>query len=197
MKVQHKYCPDFRACPLEDRLGPVVSNMGVGTIVLTTGGYALVMSPFPVNVADPDGASGGPGYLTPTAMTGGVSGLLPSSGTAVRPLATTAPATSNRGTAVTIVVGSGADDAGATIIPPVTRNTIANDAINPRPQIGRVSLDRSEVLTRGQVHGGGGSTEVSGKRSDPGTDEQPGDPLPIRIRSTPHRLATENSRGAG
>ena len=41
MKVQHKYCPDFRTCLLEARLMPVVPNLGLGTIALTTGGYVL------------------------------------------------------------------------------------------------------------------------------------------------------------
>ena len=41
MKAQLKYCPDLRACMLEDRLVPVIPNLGLGTIVLTTGGYVL------------------------------------------------------------------------------------------------------------------------------------------------------------
>ena len=41
MKAQLKYCPDLRACVLEDRLVPAVPNLGVGAIVLTTGGYVL------------------------------------------------------------------------------------------------------------------------------------------------------------
>ena len=69
MKAQLKYCPDLRACVLEDRLVPVVPNLGVGTIVLTTGGYVLDES-LPRHVADPNGASGSPGFLTPSAMTG-------------------------------------------------------------------------------------------------------------------------------
>jgi hypothetical protein len=53
---------------------------------------------------------------------------------------------------VTIIVGLGADDAGAPIIPPVTRNTIANDAVNAVAVIGPASGDRYEVLPPGQVY---------------------------------------------
>ena len=199
MKAQLKYCPDLRACVLEDRLVPAVPNLGVGTIVLTTGGYVLVMSPFPVTVADPNGASGSPGFLTPSAMTGsgGISGLLPASSTGVRGSATMAPTGSNGGAAQTILVGSGADDVSAPVIPPVTRNTIANDAVNATPKIGRLSMDQSDVLPPGQVYRGGVSTEVSIQRPGPGTDERPVDPLPIRLRSKPHRLAAERNPGAG
>jgi len=46
MKAQLKYFPDLRACVLEDRLVPVAPNLGLGAIVLTTGGYVLT-SAFP------------------------------------------------------------------------------------------------------------------------------------------------------
>jgi hypothetical protein len=201
MKAQLKYSPDLRACVLEDRLAQAVSNPGLGTIVLTTGGYVLVMSPFPVSVADPSGATGSPGFLTPSAMTGGTSGLLPANSTGVP----TSPTRSNSEPTVTIFVGSGANDIVAPIIPLVTRNTIANDALNAAPQIGRVLGDRSDVLTpaqldRGGVAGtapGGLSREVSGQRSGPNPDERPVDPLPIRIQSRPHRLAAEINPAAG
>ena len=129
--------PDLRACELEDRLVPAIPDLGA--TVLTTGGYVLLLSPFPVIAADPFGQSGGPGFLTPSAMSGsaGVSGLLPGNSAGVPGLATTAPTGSNGGAAVTIIVGSGADDAGAANIPPVTRNTIANDALSAAPVIGR------------------------------------------------------------
>jgi hypothetical protein len=197
MKARLKYCPDLRACVLDDRLVPAVPNLGVGTIVLTTGGYVLVMSPFPVTVADPNGASGSPGFLTPSAMTGGISGLLPVSSTGVRGSATMAPTGSNGGAAQTILVGSGADEVSAPVIPPVTRNTFANDAANATPKIGRLSMDQSDVLPPGQVYRGGVSTGVSIQRPGPGTDERPVDPLPIRLRSKPHRLAAERYPGAG
>ena len=44
MKSFRKFHPDLPACELEDRVLPVVANLGV--IVLTTGGYVL-MIPFP------------------------------------------------------------------------------------------------------------------------------------------------------
>lgn len=199
MKPELRYRPDLRACVLEDRLVPVVPNVGVGTIVQRTGGYVLVMSSFPVSVADPNGASGSPGFLTPSAMTGsgGISGCLPASSTVVGSSATMAPNRSDGGAAVTILVGSGNDDASATVIPPVTRNTIANDAVNAKPKIGRVLMDRSEVLPPGQVYRVGVSTEVSDQRPRPGTDERPVDPLPIRLPGRPRGLAAENNSGAG
>jgi hypothetical protein len=59
--------------------------------------------------------------------------------------------------------------------------------------------DRSDVLPPGQVYrgglpapaSGGVSTEASGgQRSGPNPDERPVDPLPIRLQSRPHRLAS-------
>jgi hypothetical protein len=195
MKAHLKYFPDLRACVLEDRLLPVAAKLGPGTIVLTTGCYVLVMSPFPVSVADPFGASGSPGVLTASAMTGsgGTSGLLPANSTGV----SASPTGSSRGPTVTIFVGSGANGIVAPIIPLVTRNTIANDAVNAAPQIGGVSMDRSRVLPPGQVYRGDIPTEVSGQRSGPNPDERPVDPLPIRIQTKPHRLAAENYPRAG
>ncbi|MFI5038217.1 MAG: hypothetical protein ACHP93_07030 [Solirubrobacterales bacterium] len=199
MKAQLKYSPDLRDCVLEDRLVPVIPNLGPGAIVLTAGGYVLVMSPFPVSVADPLGTSGSPGFLTPSAMTGGgSSSLLPANSTGVPGQAATSPNGSNGRVASTIFVGSGANDAVAPIIPLVTRNTIANDALNATPRIGRVLGDRSDVLPPEQVYrgglpvsaSGGVSTEASGQRFGPNPDERPVDPLPIRLRSRPHRLAS-------
>jgi len=176
MKAQLKYCPDLRACVLEDRLVPVIPNLGLGAIVLTTGGYVLT--------------SAFPGIAIPASfvITGsaGISGMQPGNGTG------------NGGAAGTIVVGSGANDAGAPIIPLVTRNTIANDALNAAPLIGRVLGHRSDVLPPEQVYrgglpvsaSGGVSTEASGHWSGPNPDERPVDPLPIRLQSRPHRLAS-------
>jgi hypothetical protein len=176
MKAQLKFCPDPRACVLEDRLLPVIPNLGLGAIVLTPGGYVLT--------------SAFPGIAIPASfvMTGsaGISGMQPGNGTR------------NGGAASTIVVGSGANDAVGTIIPLVTRNTIANDALNAAPLIGRALGDRSEVLPPEQVYrgglpvfaSGGVSTDASGQRSGPNPDESPVDPLPIRLRSRPHRLAS-------
>jgi hypothetical protein len=184
MKAHLKYRPDLQDCVLEDRLVPVIPNElggllapvvpNLGPIVLTPAGYVL-MSSFP-------------GIAIPVSFvvtgSGGISSMQPGNGTG------------NRGAASTIVVGSGANDAVGTIIPLVTRNTIANDAPNAAPLIGGVFGDRSDVLPPGQVYrgglpvsaSGGVSTEASGRRSGPNPDERPVDPLPIRLRSRPHRL---------
>jgi hypothetical protein len=183
MKAQLKYCPDLRDCVLEDRLVPVIPNLGLGAIVLTTGGYVLT--------------SAFPGIAIPASfvMTGsaGISGMQPGNGTGGTGSATTAPTGSNGGAAGTISVGSGANDAGAPIIDLVTRNTIANDALNAAPLIGRVLRDRSDVLPPEPVYRGGVSTEVHGQRGGQDADEGPVEPLPIRLRSRPHRLASDAS----
>jgi hypothetical protein len=46
MKARWNYRPDLLACELEDRLLPVTLNLGA--TLLTTGCYALLLSPFPV-----------------------------------------------------------------------------------------------------------------------------------------------------
>ncbi len=198
MKALLKYRPDLRACELEDRLLPAILDLGA--TVLTTGGYVLLLSPFPVIAADPFGQSGGPGFLTPSAMSGsaGVAGLLPGNSTGVPSLARTAPTGSNGGAAATIIVGSGTNDAGAANIPPVTRNTIANNALNAAPVIGRVSGDRSAVLPPDQIYRGGlpvtatvgFSLEVPGHRAAQEPAQGPVDPPPLRLRRRPHRLAS-------
>jgi hypothetical protein len=198
MRALLKYRPDLRACELEDRLVPVIPN--IGAIVLTTGGYVLLLSPFPVTAVDPLGMSDGTGFLTPSVMTGsgGSSGVQPGNSTGVPGLATTAPTGSNGGAAVTLLVGSGANDAGAASIPPVTRNTIANDALNAAPVIGLVSGDRSGVLPPEQVYRGGlpvtatvgFSAEVPGQQAAQEPPRGPVDPLPLRLRRRPHRLAS-------
>jgi hypothetical protein len=190
MKAQLKNCPDLRSCELEDRLVPVVPNLGPGTIVLTTGGYVLT--------------SALPGTAIPVlfVMTGaaGISGMQPGNCTGVPK----SPTGSSTGAAGPIVVGSGANDAIAPIIALVTRNTVVNDALRAAPLFGRVLGDRFEVLLSEQVHRGslagtapGGSTEVSGQRSGPNPDERPVVPLPIRVQSRPHHLPAENNPAAG
>ncbi len=177
MKAQLKYCPDLRDCVLEDRLVPVIPNPGLGpVIVLTTNGYVLTIA--------------FPGALIPASfvMTGpaGISGMQPGNGNG------------NAGAAGPIVVGSGANDAVAPIIALVTRNTVVNDARRAASLISSVSGDRSYVLPPEQVHrgglsvsaSGGVSTEASGPWSGPNPDETPADPLPIRLQSRPHRLAS-------
>ena len=201
MKALLKYRPDLRDCELEDRLVPATPNLGA--TVLTTGGYVLVLSPFPVIAASPFGASGGAGFLTPSAMSGSASGsgLLPGNSPGGPGLTTTAPTGSNGGAAVTINVGSGANDAGAANIPPVTRNTIANDALNPLPIIGRVSGERSAVLPPDLVYRGGlpvtatvgFSPEGPGQRAAPEPAQGNVDPLPLRLQRRPNRLLSGDS----
>ena len=98
-------------------------------------------------------------------------------------------------------LGSGANDAGAAIIPLVTRNTIANDALNAAPVIGRVSGDQSAVLPPGQVYRdgvpvtgpAGVSTKAPSQPAGSQADEKPADPLRIRLQRPPHRLASDAS----
>ncbi len=172
MKASLKCYPDLRACVLEDRLVPVIPNLGLGpVIVLTTSGYVLTIA--------------FPGALIPASfvMTGpaGISGVQPGNGNG------------NGGAAATIVVGSGANDVGGSIIPLVTRNTMVNDALNAAPLIGRVLRDRSDVVPPGQVYRGGAATEVGGQRGGRDADDGPVKPSPIRLQSRPHRPASDAS----
>lgn len=110
MKALLKFRPNLQGCELEDRLVPAISNLGV--IVLTTGGYVLV-SPFAGVAAFPGGSPGGTPIPTSFVMTGsGISSMQPGNSTGIPALSTTAPTGSNGGSAATIVVGSGANDAG-------------------------------------------------------------------------------------
>jgi hypothetical protein len=194
MKSLLKFRPDLWACELEGRLLPTSPN--VGSIVLMPFGYVLI-TPFPGAAVGIGGGLGGtaipPGFL----VTGsGISSMQPGDGTSVPGLDMPAPTGSNGGAAVTISVGSGANDAGAPIIDLVTRNTIANDALNAAPVIGRVSGDRSAVLPPEQVYrgglpataAGGVSPEVSGQRAGQDPGQGPAEALPIRLQSRPHSL---------
>jgi hypothetical protein len=103
---------------------------------------------------------------------------------------------------VTIIVGSGADDASGPIIPLVTRNTIANDALNSLPVIGRASGERSGVLPPDLVYRGGlpvtatvdFSPEGPGQRAAPEPAQGKVDPLPLRLHKRPNRLLSHDSR---
>src|SRR5262249_60008653 len=105
-------------------LVPVSPNLGLGTIVLTTGGSVLT--------------SAFPGIAIPASfvITGsaGISGMQPGNGTG------------NGRAAATIVVGSGANDAVASIITLVTRNTVVNDVLRAAPPIGGGVGDRLECF---------------------------------------------------
>ena len=200
MKALLKFRPDLRACALEDRLAPAISNLG--TIVLTTGGYVLVTA-FPGVATYPGGSPGGTAIPTSFVVTGsgGISSLQPGNGTGIPGLAATAPIGSNGAASGTIVVGSGANDAGTPNIPLVTRNTIANDALNPLPIIGRVSGERSAVLPPDLVYRGGlpvtatvgFSPEGPGQRAEPEPAQGNVDPLPLRLQRRPNRLLSGHS----
>ena len=174
MKAQLKHCPDLRACVLEDRLVPAIPNLGLWPeIVLTTSDYVSTIAY--------------PGAAIPASfvMTGpaGISGMPPGNGNG----------NGDGGAAATIVVGSGANDVGGSIIPLVTRNTMVNDALRAAPLIGRVLRDRSDVLPSGQVYRGGVSTEVHEQPGGQDRDEGPVEPLPIRLRNRPSRPASDAS----
>jgi hypothetical protein len=150
MKPLRKFHPDLRACGLDDRLLPATANLGA--IVLTTGGYVL-MSPFPGSAADPGGT------VIPTSFfmtgSGGVSSIQPDNSTGVPSFAPTPAAGSTGSTGATIAVSSEANDPTTASISLVTRNTIANDALNSAPRIGGPSWDRSPMLPAGQFYRGG------------------------------------------
>ncbi len=197
MKALLKFRPNLQGCELEDRLVPAISNLGV--IVLTTGGYVLV-SPFAGVAAFPGGSPGGTPIPTSFVMTGsGISSMQPGNSTGIPALSTTAPTGSNGGSAATIVVGSGANDAGAPNIQPVTRNTIANDALVPPPRVGSVFGDRSAPLPPGQSYrggvpvttAGGASTEVPGGHAGRIPAQRPVDTSSIRVGSAPRGLPVD------
>ena len=143
MKPLRRFHLDLQDCELEGRLLPTITNLGV--IVLTTGGYVLV---------NPSTGTAIPTSLFTTGS-GGTSSIQPGNGTGIPGLAATGTAGSGGSAGATISTGSGANDATAANIPLVTRNTIANDAGNPAPSIGRPSGDRSPVLPTGQYYRGG------------------------------------------
>jgi hypothetical protein len=153
MKPLRNFHPDLQICELEDRLLPVVANLGV--IVLTTGGYVL-MTPFPGAMSSMGNSPGGTAIPTTFSITGsgGISSLQPGSIAGVPGVPGGGTTGSSGSGGVTITVGSGANDATASISL-VTRNTIANDALNPAPLIGRPSGDRSPILPAGQFYRGG------------------------------------------
>jgi hypothetical protein len=152
MNPLRKFHLDLQACELEDRLLPVIANLGV--VVLTSGGY-LLMIRHPAAVANPGGSlSVAAAVSTSISMTSlsGIfntqSGNIPGSPSLAAP--GKAGSSANAGAAFT--VGSPAGDPATASIPLVTRNTIANDAPNPPPRIGRLSEDRSPILPLDEWH---------------------------------------------
>jgi hypothetical protein len=196
MKALLKFRPELHASELEERLVPAGSNLGV--IVLTTSGYVL-MTPF-AGATYPGGPSGGTAIPTSFVITGfgGISSMQPGS---IAGLPATALSGSNGGAGATITVGSGANDASAPSSPLVSRNTIANDALNPAPRIGRDSGDRSAVLPPGQVYRGGipetapapVSEETTGREAIRIPRRGPFDVPSIRPEGTLPRLSSDTS----
>jgi hypothetical protein len=154
--------PSLQDCVLEDRLLPVISNLGM--IVLTTGGYVL-MIPFPGASVYPGGSPGGSvtsgvsGTLIPTSFSiagsGGISSLQPGNLTGVANLGAAGTTGASGVAGAAIAVGSGANDATAPSTALVTRNTVAFDTPILPPLIGRLSGDHSPVLPVGQIYRGG------------------------------------------
>ena len=167
MRKPRNIRPDLDDCLLECRLSPVVTNLGF--IVLSTGGY-LMLIPFPgAYVSTAVAKSLGNGSLGPSTApgvsgtpvstsffmtgTGGISSVLPGNITGVPNLGVAGASISTGSVSLSIFVGSGADEAIATSVAVVTRNTVANDALNPLPAIGgRSSAPSSPVLPAGQSY---------------------------------------------
>jgi hypothetical protein len=149
--------PDLTECLLEDCVAPAISNLGV--IVLTTGGY-LLLTPFPGAFVSPAGSAAGHGLATAASVSGtpfnlpffimgigGLSSAAPGNITGIPSLAAAGQVSSAAaGAGVIISVGSGANEANAPVIPQVTRNTIANDRLNPPPLIGGQPANTSSLL---------------------------------------------------
>ncbi len=176
MNALLKFRPELHASELEKRLLPAGANLSA--IVLTTSGYVLA-SPFGGAVSFYFGGQSG---LTPIptsfVMTGsgGISSMQPGT---VAGLPAATPSVATGGGGPTITVGSGANIAGAPNIPSVlSRNNIANDKLNPAPQIGLDSRDQSAVLPAGQRYRAGVPQTTPPPASDP--EEAPG-PEAIRI----------------
>ena len=124
----------------------------------------MLLIPFPGAFVSPSGSALGPGPSTSTSVSGtpintpffilgagGISSVLPGNITGVPSFGAGGPTASATGVSLIINVGSGADEATGPTIPPVTRNTVANDVLNPAPLIGgRPSGTTSPLLPAGQ-----------------------------------------------
>jgi hypothetical protein len=206
MKPVRSFRPRLQECVLDERVMPVVANLG--TIVLTTSGY-LLMTPFPgamsVGYGAAPGVSGAP-IPTSFSMTGsgGISSVGPSNLTGISAFAATSAATgaatavpgSTTGAAgLSISVGSGANTPGGPVIPLVTRDTQAFDTPSQRPVNGRASGgDRTPVLPPGQVYSGGVAVPAPGAAAPAETQGEPTTAVP-RVR--PFELAQTLPRDAG
>jgi hypothetical protein len=157
MNTVRKFRPRLQDCVLEDRLLPAIANLGV--IVLTTNGYVL-MTPFPGVSGDLGGvAHGASGILIPTSFfitgSGGISSIQPGNLTGLPDRAAAGTTGASGSAGLSIVAGSGVNDATALSIPQVNHNTIAFDTLKTPITIGRLSGDRSPVLPAGQIYQGG------------------------------------------
>jgi hypothetical protein len=193
MNTRRMFRPDLDECVLEDRLAPVIANLGV--IVLTTGGFAL-LTPFPGAFVSPASlaSSSGPPAAAGVSGTpinapffimgsGGLSSVQPGNITGVPSLGLAGLTRAAAGPTSTINLGSGANDASALNIPSVTRNTIANDVLNPPPIIGgQPSGSNSPVLPPGQSYRG--TTPTAAPRAATGGQAGASAP-PSGVVSTP------------
>jgi hypothetical protein len=197
MKALLKYRPDLRECELDDRRVLAIPNLGA--IVLTPVGYVLV-SHLPGIAATIANTQGDAAILTSfaTLATGSISSIQPGTvfglpgGDSMVPVGASAVAS------VPIMVGSGANDASAFVIPPVTRNSLGQDVVIAVTVLSRGPGDGSAVLPSDQVYRGGlpvtatvgFSQNVPGHQAVQEPAQEPADPLPLRIRKRPHRLGS-------
>jgi hypothetical protein len=175
MNTHWVFCPELADCTLEHRLVPAVSSLGV--IVLTTSSYTLV-TPFPgaSGLAGPPSAGGilaNPYFFV--SGSGGIASVQPGNMTGLPSANAPTPTPAAGSATVTINVGSGAMSVlSLTTVDPVTRNTIANDALAPRPLIGgQPSGDHSPILPAGQTYRGGVATTPPPNAEVPTAGQQP------------------------
>jgi len=164
-------------------------------IVLTTGGFAL-LTPFPGAFVSPASLASSSGPPTAAGVSGtpinapffimgsgGLSSVQPGNITGVPSLGLAGLTRAAAGPTSTINLGSGANDASALNIPSVTRNTIANDVLNPPPIIGgQPSGSNSPVLPPGQSYRG--TTPTAAPRAATGGQAGASAP-PSGVVSTP------------
>jgi hypothetical protein len=204
MKTLFKFHPDLQACELETRL--VLSASNLGSIVLTTSGYVL-MVPYAGAAANSGGSAGGTVIPTSFAMTGsdGISNVQPGNVAGVPNPAATGATVSNGGSAPgTVAVSPGANDPNAPVIPIVSRSTIANDLLKSPVLIGQLSGDRSPLLAPGQFYRGDlpvtvattASRDVAGPQARWTPAQDTVDPAATRPGAALTRLADGTSRNA-
>jgi hypothetical protein len=163
-------------CSLEERILPAIANLG--TIILTTSGYALII-PFPgantsaagsLGSSGPSGgtASAVSGVAIPTSLyitgTGGISSLKPGNITGYPSLAGGAAAAAG-GATVTIQVGSGADTADTPTAGGATTNVVGRATV----------ADPTQRPTLTVI---GGTTASSSTTTTPGTTPPDTAPVP-------------------